>query len=99
LRQDEAIAHAIRNAEAAERLLAVEEAPSGLTPGGHARTADKGPYGVYEEQRTARYNEATAHAEIAQAWAAIARQLPSQTEAQARDLQDRHWENAERRSR
>ena len=64
--RDDALAHAISNAEAADRLLAADEALAGAMPGGRARDADMGPYGVFEQQRLARFAGATAHAETAQ---------------------------------
>jgi hypothetical protein len=99
MNRDEALAHAISNAKAAERLLAVDLELSGSTPGGYARDAEQGPYGVFEEQRSARYAGATAHAEIAQAWAAIAPLLAASGETQAEAVQARQRDGSERRSR
>ena len=99
MHRDDALARAISNAEAAEQLLAVDRALSGATPGGRAREAEEGPYGVFEEQRSARYAGATAYAGIAQAWAAIAPLLPTSGEAQAGAEQARRRDGSERRSR
>ena len=89
MNRDEALAQAISNAEAAERLLAVDRQLSGSTPGGHAKESEEGPYGVFEEQRAARYAGATAYAETAQAWAAIAPLLATYGEARAEAAQAR----------
>jgi hypothetical protein len=99
MNRDEALAHAISNAEAAERLLAADRALSGSTLGGHARDAEEGPYGVFEEQRAARYAGASAHAETARAWAAIAPLLATPGETNAEAAQARLRSGADRRSR
>jgi hypothetical protein len=97
--RDDALDRAIGNAEAAEQLLAVDLALSGATPGGYAKDAEEGPYGVFEEQRSARYAGATAYAGIAHAWAAIAPLLPISGETQAGAEQARRRDGSERRSR
>jgi hypothetical protein len=99
LDRDDALAHAISNAEAADRLLAADEALAGAMPGGRARDADMGPYGVFEQQRLARFAGATAHAETAQAWAAIALQLPTRGETHEQVAQTRQRDDADRRAR
>jgi hypothetical protein len=99
MNRDDALAQAISNAEAAERLLAADRELSGGTPGGYARDAEEGPYGVFEEQRSARYAGATAYAEIAQAWAAIAPLLATAGETHADAVQARRRDGSERRSR
>jgi len=83
--QREALARAVINAEAAERLLAVDDAAPG-------------PYGGYEEEQTARHQGAVAYAAVAQAWATIAPQLPSGQEERAQAAKTRRWESSERRS-
>jgi hypothetical protein len=84
LRQDEALARAVSNAETAERLLAVDD--------------DPGPYGAYEEARTSRQAGAAAYAAVASAWAAIAAQLPSGSDEQVREANDRRRESSDRRA-
>jgi hypothetical protein len=98
LNLEDALARAISNAEAAEQLLAVDRALSGATPGGFAKDAEEGPYGVFEEQRSARYAGATAYAGIAQAWAAIAPLLPTSGETQVSAEKARRRDGSERRS-
>ena len=98
MNRDDALARAISNAEAAEQLLAVDRALSGATPGGYARDAEEGPYGV-RGAAVARYAGATAYAGIAQAWAAIAPLLPTSGETQAGAEQARRRDGSERRSR
>jgi hypothetical protein len=98
VRRDDALARAVSNAEAAERLLAVDDTDAGMTSGGYRRTTGQGPYGVYEEQRTARYQGATAYAAIARAWAAIAPQLPSGPDERSQAAADRRHEDADRRA-
>ena len=85
MRQDEALARAVSNAEAAERLLAVDD--------------DPGPYGAYEEARTSRQAGAAAYAAVASAWAAIAPQLSSGSDERGQEVSDRRRESSDRRAR
>jgi hypothetical protein len=97
--REDALDRAVRNTEAAEQLLAVDDELTGPVPGGFARHSEQGPYGVYEQQRDARVAGATARAAVAQAWAAIAPQLPTRAERRDQAAVDRRHEIDDRRSR
>ena len=99
MNRDDAIARAISHVETAEQLLSVDDALAGSTPDGHAKAAEEGPYGVYEQQRAARYTGATAHATVAQVWATLALQLETRQQQDDLAARGRHWDESDRRSR
>lgn len=99
MNQDDALARAISNAEAAERLLAWCEIPALSSPQGTSTSAQAGSYRIDEEGRAAGNAAAIAHAQIAQAWAAIATQLATPADALAKAALRRQRDSAERRAR
>jgi len=101
MNREDALALAITNAQAAERLLALCEDPSRIhdRPDGPEMTAEDGSRRLDEERRAASYAGANAHARVAQAWAAIARQLATHGAERAQAALERRRDEADRRSR
>jgi hypothetical protein len=62
-------------------------------------TAEDGSHRLDEERRAASYAAANTHAHVAQAWAAIARQLATHGAERAQAALERRREEADRRSR
>jgi hypothetical protein len=98
MNREDALALAISNAEAAERLLALSEDPL-LGSDGPEMTAEEGSRRLDEQRRAASYAAANTHAHVAQAWAAIARQLATHGAERAQAALERRREEADRRSR
>jgi hypothetical protein len=98
MNREDALALAISNARAAERLLDACEDPS-RTPDGSEMTAEDGSRCLDEKRRAAGYAGANAHAHLAQAWAAIARQLATHGAERAQAALERRRVEADRRSR
>jgi hypothetical protein len=98
MNREDALALAISNARAAERLLDSCEDPSRI-PDGPEAAAQDGSRRLDEKQRAASYAGANAHAHVAQAWAAIARQLATHGAERAQATRERRRVEADRRSR
>jgi hypothetical protein len=97
--KNDAMARAISDAEAADRLLGSSAEQQASAPAGHLGTAANGPNGGFEGQQAARYAAASAYAAAAQAWAAIAGELATHDEQLERARLERQRDDAERRSR
>jgi hypothetical protein len=98
MNREDALALAISNAKAAERLLAMCEDPARISDGSEM-TAEDGSRRLDGERRAASYDGANAHARVAQAWAAIARQLATHGAERAQAALERRRDESDRRSR